>query len=134
MKIVCESLLDEYRRKKRCEWCGTPSNDRAHPHHYKCRGLGGGHQLDLCINIVALCPTCHAKAHGGQIARHKIGLILAVRYDAMLASIEEALNFIANSPTKLRKIPSSRSMGRLSSEARRLVIIGMRDYFERVRA
>jgi len=62
-----EALLDEFRFKPRCEWCGRlMCNERLHPHHIFGRGMGGWSRMDVRINLVGLCAEDHAAHHNGQ--------------------------------------------------------------------
>lgn len=47
----------------RCALCDDPR--RLQVHHIKGRGVGG---RDWEMNLITLCPVCHALAHGAQIA------------------------------------------------------------------
>jgi len=49
-----------YRREDyACALCERPGV--IHVHHVKSRSMGGTNDLD---NLIALCPVCHAIAHG----------------------------------------------------------------------
>ncbi len=61
MKIVDEDCLNEFRGIACC-WCSKRPSEAA---HIMARGHGGGLRLDVRINIVPLCRSCHAKHHGG---------------------------------------------------------------------
>lgn len=77
MIVIDDDLLDELRRKQRCEFCGLRA--RCQPHHYHARGMGGGSRLDIRENLIALCPECHGKAHGLKITRADIMEAIARR-------------------------------------------------------
>lgn len=79
MRIVDEPLLNYFRHKRACEYCG---NDRApgfDPHHVFCKGMGSGGRLDVCLNLLALCRNCHQAFHDGHTPRHKFIEIIAYR-------------------------------------------------------
>ena len=65
--IEDEKLLDHFRRKERCEWCGHWTGGHCHPHHLWTRGMGGGGRLDIAINLIAVCFFCHVDIHSGRI-------------------------------------------------------------------
>lgn len=87
MKIVNESLLDEFRNALRCEWCKKPA--KCDPHHVFAKGMGGGGRLDVRVNLVALCRVCHTLTHAGEIARYDLLAIIAVREGMLQDKIEE---------------------------------------------
>lgn len=67
MQITDEALLESFRRKERCEWCGYWTGGHCHPHHLWTRGMGGGGRLDIAINLIGLCFACHIDVHLGRI-------------------------------------------------------------------
>jgi len=59
-KIPTATRREVYRREGyACALCERP--DVIHVHHVRSRSLGGGNDLG---NLIALCPVCHAIAHG----------------------------------------------------------------------
>jgi len=59
-KIPTATRREVYRREGyACALCERPGV--IHVHHVRSRALGGGNELD---NLIALCPVCHAIAHG----------------------------------------------------------------------
>src|SRR5437868_14662554 len=62
MLVKDEGVLEEFRSRKRCDWCGGgPSFDLPLvPHHIRCRGHGGGSRLDIRENLLTVCWRCHA--------------------------------------------------------------------------
>lgn len=53
-----------YRRDGyQCAVCGDPR--RLQIHHIEHRSQGGGHEQ---MNLITLCPVCHALAHGTNLA------------------------------------------------------------------
>lgn len=67
MRIINPSLLESFRMKRVCEWCGR-ANRGSHmeAHHLFCKGMGGGSRLDVAINLCALCRECHQSSHDGN--------------------------------------------------------------------
>ncbi len=66
MIFVSETTLDAFRTPGRCELCGMQLK-RRYPHHVRARGMDGGKQLDIRINLLALggdfdC-ACHRRCH-----------------------------------------------------------------------
>lgn len=78
------ALLRRFRRP--CEMCGAPGGC---PHHMLSRGAGGGGRLDVPLNLVSLCNTCHRAVHDGKIPRLEVAGLIARREG--LASGEEVL-------------------------------------------
>jgi len=59
-KIPTTTRRAVYRREDyACALCERP--DVIHIHHVRPRSMGGTNELD---NLIALCPVCHAIAHG----------------------------------------------------------------------
>jgi 5-methylcytosine-specific restriction endonuclease McrA len=59
-KIPTATRRAVYRREGyACALCERP--DVIHIHHVRPRSLGGTNDMD---NLIALCPVCHAIAHG----------------------------------------------------------------------
>lgn len=79
MKVIDEELLRVFRNKLRCEHCGTATMFKLHPHHLWCRGMGGGSRLDVPLNLIALCASCHGMVHDGHILRCTLIAIVAAR-------------------------------------------------------
>ncbi len=77
MIIKDETCLDRFRFAKRCEWCQR--RGEVDPHHLWCRGMGGGGRLDIPINLISLCRSCHDETHAGRITRIDLLLIVAKR-------------------------------------------------------
>lgn len=71
-----EELLDEF-RKGNCELCGCsgPSD----PHHLFERGMGGGNRLDIRINLMSLCRTCHTLVQGNKAILPKLCFMVLQR-------------------------------------------------------
>ena len=127
MKLSCQKVLGSFNHSKRCEWCGKVLPLQRH--HYIARGMGGGRQLDVCINIVLLCAEHHAEAHNGGM-RRQIALVLAIRFETSVEAIDEAIYTILRLP-KSDKIPRNRDMIGVSTEAKRLVRLAVKDFYER---
>lgn len=49
-----------------CEVCGAKAVDI---HHIEPKGMGGSKQRDYINNLVALCRSCHEKAHANIIPK-----------------------------------------------------------------
>lgn len=92
-----EKLLNEFRRKQHCERCQRRTNP-AHPHHLIRKNMGGGGQIDVECNLVALCVECHDMVHFGVIMFLEIMDIVATR---MGHTVDE----IAAEHVRLRRLP-----------------------------
>lgn len=94
MVIVDESLLDEFRRKSRCEFCARTVTTGLHPHHVIARGMAAGSRLDHPLNLIAVCPPfdgkpgCHQDIHCGRISRSEIERIVARREGLSVAALK----------------------------------------------
>jgi hypothetical protein len=100
MTIIDEELLDQFRRKTRCEYCKQHSRSGCDPHHYKAKGMGGGKRLDHPWNMIALCRACHSAVHDGNIPRCSLLLIIATREGAAQDAIEMELNRLIRLPRR----------------------------------
>ena len=47
-----------------CEVCGAEAVDI---HHIEPKGMGGDPSKDVLENLIALCRSCHDKAHAGKL-------------------------------------------------------------------
>jgi hypothetical protein len=94
VRIINENLLEQFRRKRRCEWCGH-SVTGCDPHHVFTRGAG---RLDLRINLIGLCRECHNDVHLGHIARFDLLAVVAAR-EGMSQDVIEAEIY------RLRRLP-----------------------------
>lgn len=65
MKIVDDKLLQTFREKTICEYCGKTFRGGLDPHHLWAKGMGGGGRLDHKLNLIALCRKDHSASHGG---------------------------------------------------------------------
>jgi hypothetical protein len=52
-----------------CENCGLLAVDI---HHIEAKGMGGNPSKDVIGNLIALCRSCHEKAHAGEISREDL--------------------------------------------------------------
>lgn len=76
--VIDERLLDEFRSRGECEFCGLTCK-RRDPHHIFARGMNGGGRLDVRSNLVGLCRPCHDKVHNGKINKSSLILIVSQR-------------------------------------------------------
>lgn len=64
-------------RKPACEMCGNQGHDI---HHIHSRGLKGfnhnetWYEINDIFNLMALCRSCHDKAHGGGLSKGQLFL------------------------------------------------------------
>lgn len=90
MKIENNAVLDTFREKTQCELCNC-NVGRAEPHHWYPRGMGGGHQMDVAFNLVALCRYCHQRSEDGCIPRRLLLLHIADRHGTTPGVVQEAI-------------------------------------------
>ena len=68
MELRNESLLDEFRREGKCEFCGRLTLNGTDPAHIFARGHGG--EVTHPWNLVSLCRECHQASHDGNHPTH----------------------------------------------------------------
>lgn len=79
MKIVnVDAMIDLHEEISWCEFCDK-TGEKLDCHHIYARGMGGGSRLDIPINLIILCRTCHDKAQNGRISRRELWGIAAER-------------------------------------------------------
>ena len=91
MKVICKKLRKEFTNAKKCEWCGksVPHCDAA---HVFAKGMGGGRQLDIRINLIALCRRCHQDSHdGNRPMQLDLLLVVAQREDCLQDDIKNVI-------------------------------------------
>jgi hypothetical protein len=102
MRVVDENLLQMFRGKPRCEWCGRTNGGQLQPHHLWCRGMGGGGRLDVPVNLIALCAVpCHHDAQEGRILKADLLAVVAAREGVLQQDIIDEVN-------RLRRTPGTR--------------------------
>ena len=73
-------LLEYFRNRRTCEWCGYRDQGRLDPHHVEARGMGGGKRLDVALNLVSVHRFCHQEIEAGGVkAKEKCFEIIAKR-------------------------------------------------------
>ena len=98
MRIVNKALVREFvAQATHCEWCHKKGPVEAH--HLWAKGHGGGHRLDVLINLIALCRQDHQAHHdGNEPTRSDLVAVVAARekmlQDDLVAEI-----------TRLRNLP-----------------------------
>jgi len=97
MRIRNPELLEEFRYRPRCEWCGQPNRTGLDPHHLWTRGAG---RLDIRINLIALCRACHQDVHSGVIARDDLLAKVSAREGFPPEEIAQEIYRLMRSPKK----------------------------------
>ncbi len=97
MKVIDEAVLDKFRTAHYCEYCQRWC-ERTDPHHWKPKGMGSGSRLDIPRNLIALCRECHNKAEDGNIPRHVILALIAVREQVWPDAIEAEIYLLLRTP------------------------------------
>lgn len=88
MKVIDPDLLAEFRQAGTCELCGKPGSD---PHHALARGMGGGGQLDVRLNLLTVCRLCHDNIHKAHVPRLALLKIIALREGKSVEKVEQTL-------------------------------------------
>lgn len=125
MRIINPDLLRRYSGAGICDLCGKRVRNR-HGHHIFHRGLGGGFQIDLAINILSACETfaggdhCHALIHaakltisGRRATRDDLLMIVAQRERTTVDDIVAVIHM-------LRRLPKGSSAERIEEAIREL--------------
>ena len=81
MKIVNKDLLRSFSATCVCEWCGKWFPQGVDPAHIFSRGAG---QLDIEINLCAMCRFCHGDSHQKQEPSTLCLMIVAGHRECML--------------------------------------------------
>ena len=98
MEVHNPELLRQFREKGKCEFCGQRSGTGLDPHHIFSKGIGGGSQLDVAINLIALCRMCHRYYHNGKIYRQELLEIVAKREGTTLEAIVDEIYRLRRTP------------------------------------
>ncbi len=93
MKIIDEACLDKFRQAPQCEYCHKVNYGQLEPHHWRAKGMGGACRMDTSINLISLCRLCHQKCEDGNIPRHVILALIAVREQLSPVQIKDRLNW-----------------------------------------
>ena len=82
MILIDENLLDIFRHKTTCEYCGKKVRTGLDPAHVFSRGAG---RVDHAWNLVALDRTCHTNHHFGMSPTRAELLEIIARREGVLA-------------------------------------------------
>ena len=105
--IINKPLLESFRQKERCEYCGlvvsTWQGSTLEPHHHpQRRGMSGGTRLDIPLNLIALCSRgprgCHQRFHAGEILGFDLLAIIAAREGVLQTDIEDTIRWLLMPP------------------------------------
>lgn len=103
MRVLNPELLKAFRTPGFCEFCKRWCDVRE-GHHLWPKGFGGGGQMDVPCNLIALgstlcfqCP-CHTEIHAGNIQRNDLLLIVARRERCLQGDIEAEVHRIRRLP------------------------------------
>lgn len=105
MKLINETLMQEFRESPFCECCYLPTFGRADPHHVECRGMGGANRLDIRINLIGLRRLCH------NDAPKKKALMLKLIAKRERTTVEDIVAVVA----WLKRLPKGLSKARLKA-------------------
>lgn len=105
MRIVDDKFLKTLRGRGRCEMCGKPCSARE-VHHVIAKGMGGGRQLDIAINVVSVGSssywqcTCHSTKADSQEGQAACWRIVAAREGLSVEVIQEVCYWILRLPSR----------------------------------
>ena len=105
MRIIDDVLLEEFRAKEFCEWCGRRLRYKAEPAHVFARGRSNGFRLDIRWNLVGLggpwdC-ACHKSSHDGhEPLQHDLLAVVAAREGLLQDEIETVLKRLRFAPKR----------------------------------
>lgn len=126
MIVKNPALLKEFSGPGVCSWCGKSVSSRD-PHHVVARGAGGGHRLDISINIVSLCTTfagggnCHHMAHNGrEITKSDLLAVIAAREGCLQDEIQVCVWLLLRLPKDATAERVKRELVGFSDGERRL--------------
>jgi hypothetical protein len=129
MKIVNETILDEFRTPGRCEFCRQFCPVRE-PHHVLARGIGGGGRMDVPVNLLALGATrpfpaclCHGRIHNGRIDRAELLEVIAHRESLDQAEVLDILYRLRRAPKTCAVCAACQATG-LNRQAPALGVLG----------
>lgn len=104
MRIVNDKLITSMRTPGKCRWCHKFVEMRC-AHHLFARGHGGGRQIDIPANLIALgadpvrCCSCHASHHNqGDPSFEDLLDFSAADHDCLQSDIEDLVRLIQRMP------------------------------------
>lgn len=104
MRHESEKTLDLFRGPGRCEKCHKQCKERE-PHHLHARGYGGGHRLDIKINLISLGTwpecSCHLEYHCGAIGLFEMTEIVAMRERQTVDDIDAVICCVQALPPRI---------------------------------
>jgi hypothetical protein len=126
LRIVDNNMLKRFRGPGLCELCGKPCSARE-PHHVIAKGMGGGRQLDIRINLVAVGSTpgfeceCHSRADA-KAEQARCRQIIARREKTTVEAIEEACDLILRLDKHASRFTIDNEVAQLSEAAHWLAV------------
>lgn len=103
MRIVDYALLERMGSSRVCEYCGRRLKHKGEVNHIISRGLGGGHRMDIPLNLTLLGSPwdcgCHEAYHHGRIARDELVWIAAIREHYLFEDAWEELRAVQRAVT-----------------------------------
>ncbi len=99
-----DALITATRTPGKCRWCHKTVAMRC-AHHLFARGQGGGRQIDIPCNLVALGMNpitdceCHHMHHAGELPTFECLLaVSAIDHDCLQSDIEDLVRLIQRMP------------------------------------
>lgn len=119
MRVLNDALMAEFRTMA-CEIPGCGKRP-ACGHHILCRGLAGGHEITVRINLLAVCQLCHQKI--GNASRQFSGRVLRREEQLELVSHREGIDLAVDLMDflyLLDRLPKNTTAERFWQEAKHL--------------
>lgn len=100
VRVENDDLLAYFRRRPECELCGAENRQGLDPNHVKPKGIGGGSQLDVALNLIAMCRSCHNAYHDGRVSKRELQTIIAEREGLLPEEVEAAVWRLLRTPKR----------------------------------
>lgn len=100
MRIKDDAMLDRFRGPGICELCGKFCR-HTEPHHVIAKGMGGGRQLDIRINLIRVgsTPNFECQCHNNvdtKTGQEACWRVIAARENTTVNAIQDACYMILN--------------------------------------
>ena len=112
-----DKMLSLFRLAFSCSYCRQPTPGGTDPCHVITRGVGGGTRLDVPLNLVSLCRTCHNENHAGRSpTREELCELVGERYGYKSHEVLARLHRMIRAPKEARPCRDCEGAGRLMDQ------------------